>query len=297
MRQSVGIGVLALVLVVAGAGSVSGVAQDGTVVGHPTLSVAAVGNQTTWGSGQTVTVAISNAGTLTVGGPDRFEDDVTTARNLRVEIDDERLDRQLRRNLEFQSDTRLVGELGRGEVAEVTFAVGVRDGLAPGTYELPLRVSYDYTSFVRYEDGTNPEYTERSRTGVYRVEVVVPDRPRLEVESNQETPIETGETGQYTFTVTNTGTQTTEALSLVLETDGVSAFFGSQAVSGDQVSVFVGDLEPDESETVSVTMGAYEETSTGTYLVDVTASYRTPGGFEYTVDDLRLGVSVNRTEV
>ncbi|WP_276260161.1 COG1361 S-layer family protein [Haloglomus litoreum] len=289
---------LVVALVVTGAGALAlggapavGAQTDGTVLGSPSLSVSAADNRLGAGEERSLEVTVANAGTLVQGGPAQFEDRVTTARSVRIEVARDRLQAPLARGLHVDTGTVLLGEIPGATTRAVDLSLGVRRSVPPGTYQLPLRISYEYTSFVRYGEGA-PEYNDAERTVVLRVPVVVEERPRLELTSTGSDPITPGNTGRYRFTVTNTGSERATDVGLRIRADNVAVHLGGRASAGETTGVFVGDLDPGASRTVAVTLGAYESTAPGTYLLEMAAIYRTPGGFERRDDSLRAGVRV-----
>jgi len=296
MRTTAAALVAVLVLTAGTTAGLSQVAtpQEGTVVGNPTMSVAATDTRVTWGSGQTVRVTLANDGTLVRGGPERFEDRVTTARSLRIELARDLLDQQVANRLTVGGEPLLLGRLARGEAQSIELAVDVGATLSPGTYDLPLRVTFDHDGFVRYGEG-DPVYNERSRSTVVRMPLVVADRPRIEVAVADTTePLRAGSLGNYTFTVTNTGTEVATDVGLAVDLDAPLSV-ESPARTSEETGVFLDSLEPGATRSVTITVGADSAAAATTYLVELTASYRTPEGFERTNDDLRLGVPVVRT--
>lgn len=285
--------VAVLVLV---AGTTVGISQEttpeeGTVVGNPTISVAATENRVTWGADQAVRITLANDGTLIRGGPERFEDRVTTARSLSVELARDLLDDRLANRLTVRGEPVLLGQLARGEARSLELALDVRSTLAPGTYQLPLRVEFEHEGFVRYGGG-DPVYNERSRSTFLRVPLVVEDRPRLAVAVADRTdPIQPGTVDTYTFTVTNTGTEAATDVGLRVEFDA-PLYVESPAGISEEASVFLERLEPGATQSVTIAVGVDSAATANDYLAELTAYYRTPEGFERTNDDLRLGVPV-----
>lgn len=270
-----------------------GAQEEGTVIGSPALSVATADNRFAPGERRSLSVTVANAGTLVRGGPERFEERVTAARSVRVEVARDRLDERLARGLRVDTGSVLLGEVPGAATRTVNLSVGVGRSLPPGTYELPLRVTYDYTSLVRFGNDA-PEYNDAERTVLLRVPIVVESRPRLELTATGGDPVFPGNTGFYSFTVSNTGTEPATDIGLRLRADDVAVHLGGKASAGATTAVFVGDLAPGESRRVTVTLGAYESTAPGTYLLELTPSYRNAAGFERTDDPLRAGVRVTR---
>ncbi|MFB6139852.1 MAG: COG1361 S-layer family protein [Halosimplex sp.] len=265
--------------------------EEGTVVGNPTIDAVATENRVTWGDHQRLLVTLGNDGTLIRGGPERFEERVTTARDLRVSVAEDLLGRPLSNRLVLRDGTRLLGRLERGAGTDLTLDLGVGRGLSPGEYQLPLRVEFDYTGSVRY-GAADTEYNDRTRSLVVRVPLRVVDSPRLTVESADGARIEAGDSERYTFVVSNTGTEAATDVGLVLRVDA-PLHFGGTLRDSRQTSVFVDRLEPGESRRLTVAIGAQESAAANTYLGAITAYYRTPEGFERSTDDLRLGIPVD----
>ncbi|MFC6954291.1 COG1361 S-layer family protein [Halorubellus litoreus] len=293
MRTVPVVAVLGIALLAASMGGVSQVEppDEGTVLGSPSLSVAAQDNSFEWGDRRDLAVTIANAGDLVRGGPERFEDRVTTARSVEVSVATDRLPPALAGRLQVESGRVLLGELPEAGARTVNFSVGVSQSVPPGTYQLPVRISYEYTSFVRY--GPNePQYNDADREVVERVTIVVVDRPRLSLSAVRSTDVEPGTTGSFRFTVANTGTRVARDVGLTLATEGTAVGFGAESFRRSTVGVFVGDLEPGESANVTVTASAAEATAPGTYLVETTARYTAVGGFQRVQTDLRSGLRV-----
>lgn len=285
---------LVTLLMVVLAASTAGLAQtatptEGTVAGNPTLDIVATDNRLTWGDDQTLTLTLGNEGSLVRGGPERFETDVTTARNVRLDVAADRLDRELADRVTVRSGPTLVGQLGRGDAVQRSLTVSVADSVAPGTYQLPLSVRYQYTALVRYGRG-DPLYTERTTTRLVRVPLVVVDAPRLVVTPAESPPLVPGDNGSVSLTVTNTGTQTATDAGLTVSADS-PVYFGDPGAR--QTSVFVAELPAGDSQTLTIPVGTRETATATTYLLRVTALYTTPGGFERT-DRGRLGLPVAR---
>ena len=293
MRPVLVVAVVLAAVLVATAGGVSQVEppDEGTVLGSPSVTVAATDSAFEWGDRRELVVTIANAGDLIRGGPARFEERVTTARSVEISVATERLSPALEDRLDVETGRVLLGELPESTAKPVTFSLGIPQSIPPGTYQLPLRIEYEYTSFVRYGP-TEPLYNDADRETIETVTFVVLDRPRLSLSGVRTTDVRPGATGTFRFTVENTGTQTARDVGLTLSTSGGAVGFGAEAFREPTLGVFVGDLEPGESATVSVTASAAPATSPGSYLVAMTASYTTVDGFEREQTDLRAGLRV-----
>ena len=290
--------VLLAVLVVASVASAaalvgSTVAQEeGTVVGRPNLELTAPENRLGAGEQTTLELFVSNDGDLDRGGPSEFEQRVTTARNVRMEIDRTKMSESLARALEIETGTVFAGTVPEGVSGPFAFNLEVSDSLAPGTYEIPVEVSYDYTNFVRYAPNTAPEYGDLSREQTVYVTVVVEDRPRFEISSQSLQRVTAGDTETYRMNVTNTGTQPAIESEVTLSAGNSSIFFGNASNPRESTSVFFERIDPGETKTFDVTVGATADTAAGTYLAEAVVAYQQPNGVEGQSERLRFGVAV-----
>ncbi|MFC4450114.1 COG1361 S-layer family protein [Halorussus aquaticus] len=286
---------LAVATVVAGtaAPAVPALAQDeGTVVGRPNIELSATENRFGGGEQAVLDVYVSNSGDLDRGGPAPYEERVTTARNVRLEIDESRMDERLARHVEVETGTVFAGTVPEGVAGPFGFSLELSDSIRPGTYEIPVEVTYDYTNLVRYGPGTAPEYGDSSRSTTAYVTVVVEDQPRFEIETQNLTRVTAGDTTTYRLDLTNTGTQPATNAEVRLSAANSSVYFGGSDDRQEQTSVFVDRLEPGETESFDVTVGASADTAPGTYLADAVVAYENPNGVAARSTRLTFGVAV-----
>jgi len=276
---------------VAGVG-VPALAQEGTVVGRPNLELSAADNRVGAGERATLDVFVSNSGDIDRGGPAEYERRVTTARNVRLDVEEDRMDESLRRNVDVLTDELIAGSVPEGASGPFGITVEFSESLAPGTYQIPVEVTYDYTNFVRYGPNVQPEYGDSSRSETAFVTVAVEDRPQFEIRTETLTRVAAGDTATYRLNLTNTGTQPATDAEVTLSAGNSSVFFGGADAPQRRTSVFVGELDPGEAESFAVTVGATGDTAPGTYLADAVVSYRNPNGIEGRSKRLRFGVAV-----
>ncbi|NHN58745.1 MULTISPECIES: COG1361 S-layer family protein [Halorussus] len=266
--------------------------QEGTVVGRPDLELSATDNRFGAGEQATLEVFVSNSGDLDRGGPAEYERRVTTARNVRLDVDESRMSGRLARNVEVQTGTVFAGSVPEGVSGPYAFNLEIADSLSPGTYELPVEVSYDYTNFVRYGPGRAPEYGDASRSTTAYVTVVVEDQPRFAIRAQNLTRVTAGDTTTYRLNLTNTGTQPAVDAQVTLSAANSSVFFGGGEAPQQRTSVFVDRLDPGASRTFEVTVGASADTAPGTYLANAVVAYETPNGVSGRSKGLTFGVAV-----
>ena len=280
-RRPVGRGVkIAFVCLVVGAPLVVSVgpaiAAEGVVVGRPQLELFAPDNRVVGGEEVGLEVFVSNAGQITRPGPAQFEERVTTARNVRFEVLTEELPDELTGTVDVLTGTVPVGTVPQGTAGPFQLGLEIDDGVEPGTYEIPIQVSYDYTRFIEYSDFREPVYTETSREETRRLTIVVRDQPRFEVTSSG--PVVTaGDSSLRSVTVTNVGSAPANNATLTLSTGESPLSFPGRG-DGRSAQVALDRLEPGASSSVSVRIGAPATIPPGAYPLSASVDYQTAGG-------------------
>lgn len=236
--------------------------DDVTVEGSPDLAVFAPNNVVEPGERVGLTVQISNGGTVDEGGlstPSRGERLVTTARNVRIEVDDGNAPVQVR------TSEQALGDLPSGSIAEAVFEIDVDPDADPGVYRLPVTVRYDRTESV-----SNDERDDDSETEEFEVRLVVEEDGRFVVEDVDE-DLAVGETGPVELTLENVGeADLTGAIVTVRSLNGDLTLNGGSAVTR-----FVGDW--DDGDEVTVEFDATATADAGTrpqrYALEATVEY------------------------
>ncbi len=251
--------------------------QEGTVVGRPVLELFAPDNRVLGGEQVTLEVFITNSGVLTSGGPATFEERVKTARNVRFSVDTDRLPEDVADDVEVLSGEVPAGTVPEGIAGPFGLRLEVSEDIPPGTYELPVRLSYDYTSVVRYSEFEEPRFTDISRDARATLTLVVRERARFAFAA--EGPVVTaGETAVKRLTVTNVGSEPAGESVLLLSAANGSVTFGERGRARSTERVALGRLDPGESRTVPVRVGAPADLPPGAYPVTATVGYRSPAG-------------------
>lgn len=290
MRVSSLLAVAALVVV-----AVSGVGHAQTVVGQPSLTVSPVDDQFVWGEDGALTLSVANDGTVVAGGPAALEERVTTARNVRLRLLRDRIDGPLARAVSFEQERAVVGRLPDGDATTVGLNLSVGQAISPGVYELPLVLSYEYTTIAE-RVGDVRSFNDREREVVVRIPIRVLDRPRIRLTAAENQTVTAGTTTRFRVAVTNTGTEPASELGITLRTDNVTTQFGSVTDGGPATWLYIDSLDPGERRVRTIALRALPETTTGTYLVAGTARYRRPGGFEERTDSLRFGIQITAVD-
>lgn len=279
------------VLLVLGVTAGVGTAQVQTVVGQPDLTVVAADDEFTWGEHRELTLSVVNSGQVVDGGPPELEERVTTARNVDIALARDRLSPALARAVTVSRDRAVLGSVQAGNVEDATFDVAVGQQIEPGVYELPLVVSYEFSTIAEL-NGDTIETNRQERARVVRVPIRIVDRPRIEVSPAEDQSLVPGIAQPFQITVRNTGTEPASKLGITLTTDNVTAQFGSDLHAGSEAGLYFETLEPGEEHQRTLTVRVPPRTATGSYLVTGSAQYRRPGGFEAQTSTLRFGISV-----
>lgn len=149
--------------------------------------------------------------------------------------------------LTVNSGTRVLGTVRDGQPVGTAFAISVPQGIDPGTYHLPIDVTYEF-------DGDERE------TETVHVAVTVPDRPVFRVvETESDVPV--GGEGPVSLTIENVGTEAaSDATVQVTSTTQTISFDESPTAAR-----YVGSWEPGERRTVALDADTAPSASTGTY--------------------------------
>jgi hypothetical protein len=290
MRTRAVVSALVVLLALSGAQPVA--AEQ--VFGQPELSVSAQDNRLAPGERTTLGLTVSNDGRLTRGGPAALEQRIKTARGVSVTVLDERIDAPI----DVVSGSVTLGSLPDGAVATAPFQLETGDSLEPGTYEIPVELTYSYTRSADYDRSRSPpgytdvNYADSFRREVVTVELVVEREPRFEVVPGNSTPIVAGDTGTLAFSLRNVGSETARKATVSLSTRSSDVFFGAPSQPRQSQSVYVAELDPGESHPVRVQVGASSSLSPGSYPVGVDVAYETPDGLRGSSETLSTGVTV-----
>lgn len=263
------------------------VSADNEVIGSPELSLSVRDNHFESSQAGQLTVQITNDGDIDRGGLGRYEERVQTARNVRFEIREDRIDAPI----EVKSGPAVVGNLPPG-TAQAGFGIEIGDA-EPGRYRIPVEVSYEFTRIAEYDrDGSNPDYDDISRTRTRYVEIVVEDKPQFEIVSESTQNLFAGDTGRVRATIKNTGTETATDATVHLTSGTKGLFFGNFDAPEGSTAVFIDSLAPNETHQFSTTVGATEDLTRGSYPVDASVDYDNANGVAQQDRSLSVGVSV-----
>jgi len=286
-HRSLLLATLVVLATVAATGVAAGQSQSsGTVIGRPDIEVFTSTSEVEPGTETELDLTLSNDGRLSRGGPAEYEDRVTTARGVSVEVKDG--------NTPFEINTGrvAVGEVPRGTTSVDPINITVPEDVAPGRYRIPVTVSYSFTVSAKYGPVRDPEYTDLTREETSYVTVRVRDRARFGV-VDTETTSQIGDRGSLSVTVENDGTQTARDASVVLSSSTDELTFGSGSTSS---TGYVGTWEPGSTETVEYTVSVDDEAALRNYSLTATVEYEDADGIARTSDPLSVGIRPEREQ-
>lgn len=248
--------------------------------GSPDLSVHLPDNRVVAGEETALELLLLNGGNISTGGTRDEEVRVTTARNVTVEV------RAGRAPIEVRTSTQPVGSVPEGRVGPIRFAISVAEDAAPGRYEVPVRVSYNYTSRIGTSDPRNPTHESKHRTIKRSVSLVVEERARFAV-VNASTDAYLGESGDVTVALENVGTETATDARVTLRSTDPALSFGGTTSAG----VFVGDWAPGEVRTVRVSGRIAPGSSRRALPIIASVAFEDGDGVSRSSDALQAGIT------
>lgn len=203
-----------------------------------------------------------------VNDADEVDDRVKTARNVKATMQEGDTP------FSVSSGTHLLGVLQDGVPATSQFVVTAPEDVDPGTYKLPIKLTYEFDS------------DERETTTVYAT-VKVEDRASFRL-VDVSSDLSVGDRGSVTMQIENVGTENATAATVAFQSKTGNVLFGTNAAT----SSFVGDWQVNETKTVTVDANAPETAENGTYAVTASVSYDDEDGTERNSFPMTGGVTV-----
>jgi hypothetical protein len=261
---------------------------SGQVLGWPELSVTTPTPVLTAGEDHSLELTVLNDPDLRQTGPERYETRVTTARAVTLDIDDGDVP------FEVIPESVTVGEVPPGKTTVPPVTVTVPESAPPGTYELPVAVTYSYTRLVSY-DGDDVDYANGRRTVTDEVTVRVDSRPRFAVTGTQST-LQVGDTGSVTVTLENVGTERARdaRVSLVSTSANARVTDGStgtdESTNRGETAVYVGEWDPGEERSATYTVAVDGDVAVESLALRASVAYEDTDGVTRTSRPLSFGV-------
>jgi len=281
--------------------------QTQQVIGGPSLSGSIQDNRIEPSAQENIAVTISNSGYVIQSGPSQFVQRVNTARNVQATIKES----QINAPISVDTGTVTLGALQSGSIQQATFSLETGGNLEPGTYEIPIEIDYSYTNIANYEVSqsgySNIEYVDRSGSKTIDIEVVVEERPRFTLDTPENNQLSVGDSDRFNFSVSNTGNERAQDISIQLSSQSPTIQFGEKSGSqsndvtgqtdrGSQTSAFIPSLSPGEVYNASVKVSSTTSSTSGQYPIQATVNYERPNGISGSSDPITIGGSIQREQ-
>jgi len=271
---------LVVLATVAATGIVAGQSSSGTVIGRPAIEVYTSTTEVEPGTQVDLDLVVSNDGQLRRGGPSQYEERVTTARGVSVDVE--------AGDTPFEINTGrvAVGDVPRGTTPVDPVSITVPENVDPGRYRIPVTVSYSYTVSVEYDAVGSPDYNDLTREETQYVTLRVRDQAQFDVVDTS-TTTQIGDTGNVTVTLENDGTRTARDASVVLSSPTDELTFGSGSASS---TGYVGTWEPGTNATVEYTVEFDDDAALRNYSLSATVEYEDTDGIARTSEPIAVGI-------
>lgn len=235
--------------------------------GKPVLLASLPDGSVDPGESTALSLTIANEGDLDWASTTNpgLTEQVTTARGITARIDAD--------DAPFTVETgeQLVGSLPGGGSTTVPFRIHVDETAEPGRYEVPVEFEYRYTSYISRNGVAFEEDARVERT----VTVTVEPAARFEVVGASDS-VRSGETGQVSVTLENTGTATARNSSVAMASPDTGLTFGTEGAR--QSSRFTGRWAPGERRSLTYRVRADEARTDRTFTLDAQVAYRDDDG-------------------
>ena len=275
-----GVVLVALCLAVSAVGPAAAQAgSSGTVIGSPEIDVITSSPEFESGTRATLDLTLSNRGQVNRGGPGEYESRVTTARGVVVEA------RSGSTPVQIDGGSVAVGNIPTGTRSVPPIQVTVPEDARPGTYRVPVELSYAYTRSVEY-DVTGPEYNDFTREETFHVTVRVRDDARFEV-VDRTTTAQVGDRGTLSVTVANTGTRPARDASVSAASRSDELRFGTGSADS---TAYVGRWAAGERRTLDYTVSMTDDATLRDYTLDLAVDYTDTDGIARTSRTLNVGL-------
>lgn len=252
--------------------------------GSPDLSAAISGtNQFAPGAETPLTVIISNSGLNThkiaTGTAIPPDDQPNTAKLVTVAL------KSTDTPFTVKTDPQFVSDIMGGAAATATFNVKVADSAEPGTYTLPLEVTYTYLADAEdYGDVLRNNYLKKTVTLPLTVRVT-PDL-QVEVLDVRSESLNVGTEGYVYMTLKNVGHDTAQKAIAMVTRNGASPLIPTDG------SAYIGTFEPGETLDVKFKVSVASSAEPQSYPLDIAVTYEDYEGKTMTSRPATIGLPV-----
>ena len=264
-------GVVLLILIVTVIFSGAAYAQS---TGSPGFDVYTPDNVVEPGEETAVSVILENEGQITEDGSETEEAAVTEARGVTAELDSGDAP------VSVNSGEAQLGSVQQEQTATESFDITVDGDAQPGTYELPLELTYTYTPDV---DG-DEQADEVTETTTETVEIEIDESSQFEIEGAT-SGVSAGESGESTIDITNTGPNDASEAVVTLDAPDANLDITSQSTD-----IYIGEWGAGETEAIDFVTELDEDALAQDYTIYATVEYLDENENEQASRQLRTGI-------
>ena len=251
--------------------------------GNPELSATIAGtNEFAPGAETGLTVIISNSGLNThkIAIPSLPPDDLpNTAKLVTVALKSNDAPFTVKTDPQFLSD--IMG----GAALPATFNVKVADSAAPGTYTLPLEVTYTYLQDAE-DYGDLLRYNYQKKTETLPLTVRVTPGLRVEVLNVQTRSLNVGTEGYVSMTLKNIGHDAADKAVAKVARNGASPLIPTDS------NAYIGTFAPGETVDVTFKVAVADSAEPQSYPLDLVVAYEDYEGKSATSRPVTIGLPV-----
>ncbi len=251
--------------------------------GNPELSATIAGtNEFAPGAETGLTVIISNSGLNThkIAIPSLPPDDLpNTAKLVTVALKSNDAPFTVKTDPQFLSD--IMG----GAALPATFNVKVADSAAPGTYTLPLEVTYTYLQDAE-DYGDLLRYNYQKKTETLPLTVRVTPALRVEVLNVQTRSLNVGTEGYVSMTLKNIGHDAADKAVAKVARNGASPLIPTDS------NAYIGTFAPGETVDVTFKVAVADSAEPQSYPLDLVVAYEDYEGKSAASRPVTIGLPV-----
>jgi len=251
--------------------------------GNPELSATIAGtNEFAPGAETGLTVIISNSGLNThkIAIPSLPPDDLPNTAKLvtaALKSDDA--------PFTVKTDPQFLSDIMGGAALPATFNVKVADSAAPGTYTLPLEVTYTYLQDAE-DYGDLLRYNYQKKTETLPLTVLVTPGLRVEVLNVQTRSVNVGTEGYVSMTLKNIGHDAADKAVAKVARNGASPLIPTDS------NAYIGTFAPGETVDVTFKVAVADSAEPQSYPLDIVVAYEDYEGKSTASRPVTIGLPV-----
>lgn len=267
-------GVVLLLLIVTIIFSGAAYAQT---TGSPTFDVYTSDNVAEPGEEAIITTTIENEGEITGEGDDTEEATVTEARGVSAELDSGDAP------VSVDAGEAQLGSVSQGQTTTESFDITVDGDATPGTYQLPVELTYTYTPEV---DG-NDEADEVTTTETLTTEIEIDESSQFAIDGTT-SDVSAGESSESTIDITNTGPNDASEAVVTLDAPDSNLDITSQSTD-----IYIGDWGAGETQAIDFVTELDDDALPQDYTIYATVEYLDESNNEQTSRQLRTAITTS----